>query len=57
MCDDYDTTSLTDIVIVAKFKDRKETNDFVKRDLSLQYIEKINTNIVLITVKEDFQML
>ena len=42
------------MIIVAKFKNREELSNFVKKDLSLPYIDRTNTHVVLITVKEDF---
>jgi DNA-binding Lrp family transcriptional regulator len=55
VCAVYDTTGLTDMMVVAKFKNRKDLSNFVKKDLSLPYIERTNTHVVLITVKEDFR--
>ncbi len=57
VCAVYDITGLTDMIIVAKFMNRKELSEFVKNDLSLPYIDRTNTHIVLITVKEDFRLL
>lgn len=57
VCAVYDITGLTDMVVVAKFKNRKELSDFVKKDLSLPYIERTNTHVALITVKEDFRFI
>ena len=54
VCAVYDITGLTDMIIVAKFRNREELSNFVKKDMSLSYIERTNTHIVLITVKEDF---
>ena len=54
VCAVYDITGLTDMVIVAKFKSRGELSNFVKKDISLPYIDRTNTHVVLITVKEDF---
>ena len=54
VCAVYDITGLTDMMVVAKFKNRKELSNFVKKDLSLPYIERTNTHVVLLTVKEDF---
>lgn len=51
----YDITGLTDMVVVAKFKNRSQLSNFVKRDLALPYVERTNTHIVLITLKEDFR--
>src|ERR671919_1292844 len=57
VCAVYDITGLTDMIIVAKFKNRKELSDFIKKDLSLPYIGRTNTHVVLITVKEDFRFI
>ncbi|MGN6350626.1 MAG: Lrp/AsnC family transcriptional regulator [Candidatus Nitrosocosmicus sp.] len=57
VCAVYDITGLTDMIIVAKFKNRRELSNFVKNDVSSPYIERTNTHIVLITVKEDFRIL
>jgi len=54
VCAVYDITGLTDMIIVAKFKNREELSNFVKKDMSLSYIERTNAHMVLITVKEDF---
>jgi len=54
VCCVYDVTGLTDAVIVAKFRGRKELNDFVKSLLSMPYVERTNTHMVLNTVKESF---
>jgi DNA-binding Lrp family transcriptional regulator len=55
VCAVYDITGLTDMLVVAKFKNRKELSNFVKKDISLPYVERTNTHVVLITVKEDFR--
>ena len=55
VCAVYDVTGLTDMMVVAKFKNRRELSNFVKKDLSLPYIERTTTHVVLITVKEDFR--
>jgi DNA-binding Lrp family transcriptional regulator len=55
VCAVYDMTGLTDMIIIAKFKNRKDLSNFVKKDLSLPYIERTNTHIVLLTIKEDFR--
>ena len=54
VCCVYDVTGLTDAVIVAKFRGRKELNDFVKSLLAMPYVERTNTHMVLNTVKEGF---
>jgi len=57
VCAVYDITGLTDMMVVAKFKNRKELSNFVKKDLSMAYVERTNTHLVLITVKEDFRFI
>ena len=57
VCAVYDITGLTDMVVIAKYKNRKELSNFVKKDLSLPYIDRTNTHVVLITVKEDFRFI
>jgi DNA-binding Lrp family transcriptional regulator len=57
VCAVYYITGLTDMIIVAKFKNRKDLSDFVKKDLSLPFVDRTNSHIVLVTVKEDFRFL
>jgi len=57
VCCVYDVTGLTDAIIVAKFKSREELGQFTKRLLSLPFIERTNTHVVLTTVKENFRLL
>jgi DNA-binding Lrp family transcriptional regulator len=55
VCAVYDTTGLTDMLIVAKFRNREELSNFVKKDLALPFVERTNSHLVLVTVKEDFR--
>lgn len=57
VCAVYDITGLTDMVIIAKFKNRKDLSNFVKKDLSMPYVDRTNTHVVLLTVKEDFRFI
>ena len=57
VCGVYDITGLTDAVIIAKFKNREELGKFTKYLLSLPYLERTNTHVVLNTVKESFKLL
>ncbi|MDQ4056577.1 MAG: Lrp/AsnC family transcriptional regulator [Thermoproteota archaeon] len=57
VCAVYDITGLTDMLIIAKFRNRKDLSNFVKNDLLSPSIERTNTHIVLITVKEDFRFI
>jgi len=55
VCAVYDITGLTDMLIVDKFRNRRELSDFVKKDLALPFVERTNSHMVLVTVKEDFR--
>jgi DNA-binding Lrp family transcriptional regulator len=56
VCCVYDLTGLADAAIVAKFKTREDLSKFTKHILSLPYVERTNTHVVLTTVKEDFRI-
>jgi len=49
----YDLTGEWDALILARFRNREELNDFVKSTLSQEHVERTNTQLVLNTVKED----
>ena len=57
VCAVYDITGLTDMIIIAKFRNRRELSQFVKKELALPAIERTNSHMVLLTVKEDFRFL
>ena len=57
VCAVYDVTGLTDAFVVAKFKSREDLSAFAKRLLSLPYVERSNTHVVLTTIKEDFRLI
>jgi DNA-binding Lrp family transcriptional regulator len=57
VCAVYDVTGLTDAMVVAKFRSRKDLSKFTKGLLAMPYVERTNTHVVLTTVKEDFRML
>lgn len=56
VCCVYDLTGLIDALVIAKFKSRAELSKFTKRLLSLPYVERTNTHVVLTTIKEDFRL-
>jgi DNA-binding Lrp family transcriptional regulator len=56
VCCVYDLTGLADAAIIAKFKSREELSGFTKKLLSLPYVERTNTHVVLTTIKEDFRV-
>jgi len=57
VCCVYDITGLTDAIVIAKFKGRRELSNFTKKLLRLPYIERTNTHVVLTTIKEDLRIL
>ena len=57
VCSVYDVTGLTDAVIVAKFKSREDLGAFTKKLLTLPFVERTNTHVVLSTVKENFRLI
>ncbi|MEM3549971.1 MAG: Lrp/AsnC family transcriptional regulator [Candidatus Bathyarchaeia archaeon] len=52
----YDITGDFDIAVIARFKDRNGLNQFIKSLLSLPYVKRTVTNVVLNVVKEDFRL-
>lgn len=56
VCCVYDLTGLSDAAIIAKFKNREDLSRFTKKMLSLPYVERTNTHVVLTTIKEDFRI-
>ena len=57
VCCVYDVTGETDAVVIAKFHGREELSGFTKRLLSLPFVERANTHVVLTTVKETLNLL
>lgn len=57
VCAVYDTTGLPDAITVGKFKNIDELSNFAKYLMSLPYIERTNTHVVLNIIKEDFRLL
>jgi DNA-binding Lrp family transcriptional regulator len=50
----YNVTGDSDVMIIAKFRNRTELSNFTKKLLKVPNIERTKTHLVLITVKEDF---
>ncbi len=50
-------TGDTDAIVIARFKTRGELSKFVKSLLSMEYVERTITHVVLSIVKEDFRVL
>ncbi len=57
VCLFYNITGQADGIVIAKFKNRSELNDFTKWILSMDFIERTNTHICLSTIKEDLNIL
>lgn len=57
VCCVYDVTGLIDAIIVAKFKNREELGKFTKRLLTIPFVERTNTHVVLTSIKEDFRLI
>jgi len=55
-CAVYDVTGLTDAIVIAKFHNREELSKFTKTLLSMPFINRSNTQVVLTTIKEDFRV-
>lgn len=53
----YDVTGDWDSIVIGRFRDREELNDFIKDLLALQYVERTGTQLVLNTVKEEKRVL
>lgn len=53
----YDVTGDWDSIVIARFRDREELNDFIKDLLAQPYVERTGTQLVLNTVKEEKRVL
>ena len=53
----YDITGEWDSLVLARFKDRQEMDDFIKTTLSQKNIERTSTSLVLNNVKEDLRVI
>jgi len=56
VCAVYDVTGENDGIIVAKFRRREELSRFAKGLLSMPFVERANTHVVLATIREDFRV-
>ena len=57
VCAVYDVTGEVDVIVIAKFKNRRELSKFTKSLLAMPFVERTNTRVVLTTIKEDFKLL
>jgi len=56
VCSVYHVTGESDVIIIAKFRNRRSLDDFIKKFMFMKYVDKTNTQIVLKTTKEDFTL-
>ncbi len=56
VCAVYDVTGEIDGIVIAKFKDIEELSHFTKGLLTMPFVERANTHVVLTTVREDFRV-
>ncbi len=52
----YDVTGEIDAIVISKCRDREELSHFTKGLLSMHFVERTNSHVVLTTVKEDFRL-
>ena len=57
VCGVYDITGNADTLIIAKFKERVELSEFVKRLSAIPNVENTITHVVLNTTKEEFGLI
>ena len=53
----YDITGEWDSLVLARFKDREEMDEFIKTTLSQKNIERTTTSLVLNNVKEEMRVI
>ena len=53
----YDITGEWDSLVLARFKDREEMDEFIKTTLSQKNIERTSTSLVLNNVKEEMRLI
>ena len=53
----YDITGEWDSLVLARFKDRQEMDNFIKTTLSQKNIERTSTSLVLNNVKEELRVI
>ena len=49
----YDVTGEWDSMVLGRFRDRDELNEFIKDVLGMEHVERTNTQLALNTVKEE----
>ncbi len=57
ICAIYNVTGDSDVMVIAKFKSREDLSNFTKRVLKMENVERTNTHLAFMTLKEDFNIL
>ncbi len=50
----YDVTGKSDAIIVARFKNRRSMDNFLKKIQTYDFVERTETSLILNTIKEEF---
>ena len=53
----YDQTGAFDATLIARFKNRRSLDEFIKKLQKLEYVERTETKFILNTIKEENQKL
>ena len=53
----YNVTGDSDVMVIAKFRNREELSNFTKKILKIPNVERTKTHLVLNTLKEDFNII
>jgi len=53
----YNVTGDSDILVIAKFRSRKDLSDFTKMILKMPNVVRTKTHVVLNTLKEDYTLI
>jgi DNA-binding Lrp family transcriptional regulator len=56
VCAVYDVTGEIDAIVISKCRDREELSRFTKGLLTMPFVERTNSHVVLTTVREDFRL-
>lgn len=49
----YDITGDFDIVVLARFPNRRKADDFIKKIQTYEFVERVKTKLILNTIKEE----
>jgi DNA-binding Lrp family transcriptional regulator len=49
----YDTTGMSDAIIIARFANRRNMDNFIKKIQTYDFVERTHTKLILNTIKEE----